>query len=104
MKVELTKDAQKAAAIIYKSYLNKVKDGMSKTEARKFSDNELCGLLKKYQLDDISLIESELITVFSMKTDILDNVTLSTSFIIFMENRFKNGLTEVISFLSQFIP
>lgn len=35
MNIELTRDAQKAAAKLYKEYLNRVKSGQSKHESKK---------------------------------------------------------------------
>lgn len=104
MNIELTKDAQRAAAKIYKSYLEKISNGSSKASAREFSYSEIDSVLSDESPDDVELIKEELINTFSMKTNILDDLTLSSSFISYMENRFKNGIKEVLNFLSQFIP
>ncbi len=104
MDVELTRDAQKVAAKIYKDYLHRIDGGMIKTEAKKFSEEELTALLSNEQSQDFSEELQELIKAFSFCTNIWDDITLSNDFIIYMENRFKNGMKEVLGFLSQFIP
>lgn len=101
MNIELTRDAKKAAAKIYKEYLNRIDNGLTKSEAKIFSDSDMEMLFKNEDFDDI---KSELVSTFSMKTNILEDITLSSSFISFMENRFKNGIKDVVGFLSQFIP
>lgn len=101
MNIELTRDAQKAAAKIYKEYLNRIDSGLTKSDAKIFSDSDMEMLFKNEDFDDI---KSELVSTFSMKTNILEDITLSSSFISFMENRFKNGIKDVVGFLSQFIP
>ncbi len=104
MNIELTRDTQKVAAKIYKEYLTKIKNGKSKNEACKFSESELTKLFTKEEPIDYESELQELIKVFSFSTNIWDDITLSSSFIIYMENRFNNGLKDVLSFLSQFIP
>lgn len=104
MNIELTRDTQKAGAKLYKEYLNRVNNGMSKYEAKEFSDEELAALFADENPMDAQQERRELINAFSMKTNILDDLTLSDSFIVYMENKFKNNIKEVLSFLSQFIP
>ena len=104
MNIELTRDAQKAAAKLYKEYLNRVKSGQSKHESKKFSDEELTSLYADEHPMDFQAELQELIRVFAIQTNIWDDITLSDSFIIHMENKFKDSLKDVLSFLSQFIP
>lgn len=104
MDIELTRDAQKVAAKIYKVYLHRIDGGMIKTDAKKFSEEELTALLSDEQSQDFNEELQELIKAFSFCTNIWDDITLSNTFIIYMENRFKNGMKEVLGFLSQFIP
>ena len=46
----------------------------------------------------------EIKSVYPLKEDIIGNITLSDKMISYMENRFKKGLVDVLSFLAQFIP
>ena len=104
MEIEITRSAQKTAATLYKEYLERVRNGSSKTLAREFSDEELTALFADEHPEDAYQTRNELIQTFSMKTNILGDLFLSDKFIAHMENRYKNGLKEVLSFLSQFIP
>lgn len=44
MNTELTKDAQKLVALLYKSYLERRKSGMSKANAKFFEPSEIYAL------------------------------------------------------------
>lgn len=105
MKVELTRDGERMTAAIYKSYLEKRKAGQSKSEAKCFSSDAL----KRDYFCDESLSDfmdtlREVTKTFSCKEFIDGSFVLSNSLIVYMENRFKNGLADVLSFLAQFIP
>ena len=82
----LTNDADKLACIVYKQYLHMRNDGMSKANAKHFNHDfyENIACLSKWHPDDIDETIDE--------------------FIIYMENRFKNGIMEVTDFISKFIP
>lgn len=103
MNTELTKDAQKLVALLYKSYLERRKSGMSKTNAKFFELNEIYSLTDDSPEDVYETIR-EIKSVYPLKEDIIGNITLSDKMISYMENRFKKGLVDVLSFLAQFIP
>lgn len=103
MDIELTKDAQKLVALLYKEYLNRRKSGISKADAKEFDLSEIYSLTDESPVDVSETIQ-EIKSVYPLKEDIVGNVTLSDSIISHMENRFKNGLVDVLSFLAQFIP
>lgn len=104
MEINLTKDAQKLEALIYKEYLSRRKAGMSKSTAKEFEDdffNEISDLMP---YDDAIESFQELKTAFPIKDYIDGSFDLSNEIIVHMENRFINGAKDVLSFLSQFIP
>lgn len=104
--MELTKDADKLACSMYKSYLEKRKSGTNKTNARHFELDEI----QSYKLCSGWSIHDIKATVAELKCAGLGDMYFSGSFfandqfIIYMENRFKNGLLDVVEFLSKLIP
>lgn len=103
--VELTKDADKLLCCAYKMYLERRKSGSSKDVAKEFekdfylSDKHLCN----WQDDDVLDTIYELYKADLIRVDIAGNFALKPSAIIYMENRFKNGLNEITDFVSKFI-
>lgn len=103
LNTNLTKDAQKLVALLYKSYLERRKSGMAKSRAKFFEPNEIYALVD-YPPEDVDETIREIKSVYPLKEDIIGNITLSDDMISHMENRFKKGLIEVMNFLAQFIP
>lgn len=99
---ELTKDADKVICCIYKEYLEKRKSGISKSEAKKFDGNfyREVKALSKWDSVDVSDTLQELHNKEYIKKNILGNFSLLDSAVVYMENRFKNGLNEVMDFIS----
>ena len=102
--IVLTKDADKLICIIYKVYLQRIKSGNSKSSAVCFASYE-------FQKDFPNLKEDDIVTELSeLKKNNLIELWIDGSFIllangiVYMENRFKNGLAEVTDFISKFIP
>lgn len=102
---ELTKDADKLTCCIYKMYLEKRNSGMSKEAAKSFDENFYKNepKLSKWNKDDILDTLLELHKNGLIKLDIIGNFTLENKLIVYMENRFKNGLFEIVDFVSKFI-
>lgn len=104
--MELTKDADKLVCSMYKSYLEKRKSGMSKINARHFEPHEM----QSYKLCSDRSIQDIKATVAELKRAGLGDMYFNggffanDQFIIYMENRFKNGLMDVVDFISKFIP
>ena len=104
--MELTKDGDKMICCIYKTFLQQRKNGIPKSSARRFpmdyfkSDEKLSSWLDE-DLDDTLL---EIGRAGLVKIYIGGNFDLTDSGIIYMENRFKNGLNEVVDFISKLIP
>ena len=97
MEYRLTKDGKKAIAVFYKAYLNRRASGVSKSDAVMF--NSCDGVVREIH-DSLA----ELKAVGFVKENVLGNVELKDSAIIFMENKTLDSVKEWLSFGSQFIP
>lgn len=104
--MELTKDSDKLACLVYKSYLDKRKNGESKANAKHFNHDFYASIeyLSGWHLDDISETINELKRAGFVKKYIDGGFVLLDEFIIYMEKRFKNGFMEVTDFIAKFIP
>ncbi len=94
MEIELTKNAKKSLAILYKEYCMRLKEGQSKESASSFSP---CPANIEEDIDE--LVENGLI-----ETDIIGNLELTKAAIVFMENKTMKTIKEWLSFGAQFIP
>ena len=104
--IELTKDADKLACSMYKSYLEKRKSGIDKSNARNFELGEIQSykLCASWSVNDIKSTVAE-ISLANLGTMYYSgDLCVNDQFIIYMENRFKNGFLEVADFISKFIP
>ncbi len=104
--MELTKDADKLICSMYKSYLEKRKSGMDKIRARHFEATEINSfkLCSKWSIPDIKATTAE-ISRSGFGDMYYDGGFLANdNFIIYMENRFKNGFMEVTDFIAKLIP
>ena len=108
--MELTKDAEKLICLLYKSYLQKRKSGMSKSQATCFGSShdiheQLCPELIFEDVDDTCRELSRAYLLNCLWADnIAYHVILSDNAIVYMENRFKNGLSEVLEFVDKIKP
>lgn len=114
MSIELTKEADALICSIYKRYKEQRKSGATKSQAKYLgsSDEIHESLSLKWPLEDtidacLELCKSELLDC-SLADDAIASAHLSNQGIIYMENRFKNGLQEVTDYLvkirSIFLP
>lgn len=102
--IVLTKSADKTLCNIYKVYLERLNRSQSKSSATYF---DICNFKTNFpdineddMLDDlIELENNNLVEKF-----IDGSFILNSNGIIYMENRFKNGLTELVDFISKLIP
>lgn len=109
--IVLSKDADYLICLIYKNYLQLRKNGCSKSDAKILGNSQDVNtkIIPKWSFADTDDTCRELI-----KKQLLDNriyvdnycgyMSLSDEGIIYMENRFKNGLIEVTDFIAKFIP
>lgn len=108
MDLKLTKDAKELMVAAYHVYLKRRKEGMSKADAKFIQADEI----QRDYFPNVSRMDymetvSELIRTLGPANcfaDLSGNFTLPDSTIVYMENRFKNGLKDTASFLAQFIP
>lgn len=105
MELVLTKDAQKLVAVAYKEYLEKRKSGVDKTNSKHFSCSEIHEkYFNDFSLRDYKETVAEMCRAFNCSMYMDGGFMLNDFAIVYMENRFKNGIKDVLSFLSQFIP
>lgn len=110
MSVSLTKDSDKLICLMYKQYLNDRKNGISKSIAKSFgsSHNIHEDLLSDWNFEDVDDTCRELSRAGLIQCIWADNIAyevfLSDNGIIYMENRFKNGLSEVADFIDKIKP
>ena len=93
--------------LIYKAYLQKRKNGMSKNDACYFDASEdICTDCPDINQIDIDDALPELHSNGLIKCFVDGGFALNNEAIILMENRFKKGISEVISFIKDlpFIP
>lgn len=102
----LTKDADKLACSMYKSYLENRESGMSKLNSRHFEVDEITAykLCSSWSISDIKSTVAELKSAGLGDMYYSGGFFANEQFIIYMENRFKNGFLDVVDFISKFIP
>lgn len=104
--MQLTRDADKLACSMYKFYLERRKNGIDKNNARHFDFSEIKSIkcCSSWIDSDIKATVAELARA-NLGTMYLDGGFFANdNFIIYMENRFINGLKDVTDFLTKFIP
>lgn len=104
--MQLTNDADKMVCHLYKLYLEKRKQNIDKLDAIHFSFAAISGLpaFSKWSESDIEATIAELKRADLGKMFLDRSFVANDNFIFYMENRFKNGLSEVLDFISKFIP
>lgn len=108
LSTELTKDSYKLLCVLYKDYLEKIKQGHSKSDSSYFGNSD--EISTKYFPDshpeDISnscweLYRSKYLSCLA-GDDIAYEVVITSTGIALMENRFKNNIKEITNFITQF--
>jgi len=107
---QLTRDAEKLLCLLYKVYLQRRKDGLDKLSAKQMgSFSQICASIDSPETPADTLESCRELG----RAGYLQNLwasnriirsQLTDKAIILMENRFKNGLLDVLAFLSQFVP
>ncbi len=99
----MTKDADKLICCIYKNYLERRKSGISKSDSKYFEDNfyKSDKYLSSWSNDDIADTLEELENNGYISMFITGSFTLRDQAVEHMENRFKNGLSEVLDIISK---
>ena len=101
--MNITKDSEKVICCLYKMYLVRRKNGESRDDARLFNEDfyKSDKNLSKWNESDIRSCIEELEDYEYVKTDIIGDIKLTDSTIKEMENRFKNGLSEVVDLITK---
>ena len=99
------KDGDELLSIIYKSFLERRKQGFSKSDAAFFEDSYFSSdtYLSKWNVDDLEDAIRHLHDLGMVKRDINDNFKLTEMGINYMENRFKDRLDKLLDYISKFV-
>lgn len=101
----LSKDSDSLLCSAYKEYMNRRKQGVDKDKAIRFYDREIIAF------DSVNMSNSDIIStcmdlnnsgLFSCKKYVdgsLSEIRLTDQGVIYMENRFPNGIKQVVDFL-----
>lgn len=101
LSMELTKDADKFLCVLYKEYLQRRKNGQSKSSSKEFKSEELEKLFPDECSEDLMEYVAELQQAFNISVDILGGISLSDESLIFMENRFPNGIASILDWMAK---
>lgn len=106
MGLNLTKDADRLLCTIYKEYLLRRKSGISKLDAKNFREFDSWSkeLFPHANYDNLKETVCELTKALHIPMNMECGFWLSDEAIVYMENRFRDGMVGVLSFLSQFLP
>ena len=99
--VLFTKSTDKVLCQLYKEYLSRIKNNISKSNALVFDTTSISQLFGN---QDIDFEISELKKNSLIEAWITGEVLLRSEAIVYMENRFKNGLIEITDFIAKLKP
>ena len=100
MGTALTKDADKLICLIYKEFLDRRKSGTPKRQAKDFAEpDEWPSSFSEFDEYDMADTLSELKKAGFLKLYIHGGFQLEDRGIIYMEQRFPNGLAQVVDWL-----
>lgn len=105
--IRLTKDSDALICAIYKEYLERRKVGIPKYDAKFFDGSSYVHekLMPDWSFDDVDetcreLSRSDLLNCL-VADDVVCAASISDFGIIYMENRFKDGLGSVLGYLER---
>ena len=103
MEINLTKDADKAICLIYKEYLARRESGASKKTAKDFSSRDQWpeSFPKDAGLPDFLESLNELKSKVFVKRCVLGGFQLEDEGIIYMEQRFPGGISQILDWLGK---
>lgn len=108
--IKLTREANALICVLYKEYLQRRKTGMPKADAKLFDGSEYIQtqLMTKWSFADIEETCRELsragVLNCSYGDDVISMAEISDAGIIYMENRFTNGLTSLLDYIEKLLP
>jgi len=103
--IKLTKDSDALICLLYKQYCQCRKDGISKTDAKYFgcSSDIQRNIIPKWIFADVDETCRELGRAGLLECNVSDQMVircwLSDPGIIYMENRFKDGLVSLLEYI-----
>jgi len=107
MEIRLTKDAEYMVCLLYKVYKERRKNGIPKSNAKRIEGSNYIRneLLKDWSIEDIDetlyeLKRANFLTCHSAD-DMVYIAFLNDEAIIYMENRFVDGLTGVLEYMAK---
>jgi len=103
----ITKNANRLLRYVYKRYLVQIKNGKSRIEARTFAPDfyKNDSHLTMWHKSDVDEVLSALeISGYIQPIDLNGYFELLDVAIVEMENRPKNRLNKILSFIAKFIP
>ncbi len=103
LNVKLTKDADKILCEIYAAYIKRRADGTPKRAAKDFADQARwpVNYSLEWRSEDGAEALAELKRAGMIKLYLYSGFCLNDEAIIYMENRFKNGISEVLDWLGK---
>lgn len=107
MDYKLTNDADYLLCVLYKNYKERRKNGENKDDAKIMNSSEhiFMTLLSEWKYEDVDetcreLHRADLLDCF-YADDVVEFSILTDAAIIYMENRFKNGISEILDTISK---
>ena len=103
MAIQLTKDADKLICLIYKEFLIRRENGTPKRQAKDFPESHCLpdSFLSEFSEEDLNDTLLELKNAGLVKVFIYGNFQLEDRGIIYMEQRFPNGVAQVLDWLGK---
>lgn len=107
MEYNLTNDADYLLCVLYKNYKERRKNGENKSDAKFMgsSENIFTKMLSEWTFEDVDETCRELDMADMLQCLYADDVVvlaiLEDAAIIYMENRFKNGLSDLLDNISR---
>ena len=107
--MEISKDADKLICKLYQMYLESRDSGKSKFDSRftGSAENMISSVVSDMNEEDVSDTCIELENLGLLNCQFADNVLvdscLTDSAIFYMENRFKNSLSQLIDYISKIV-
>lgn len=106
MDLNITKDSKKVLSVLYKTYLERIKNGVSKFNAVEFEESSIIQkqLFPDISVQDLDYCLIELYRAGLIRMDITGCSTLLPKSINYFENVNINTIEKVIDYISKLIP
>lgn len=94
--IQLSNDADILICQIYKEYLARIKQGIPRSEAREFDPGWMEDLFPRTPRQEIFDYLEEISDAFGFSIDMTGAFSLNSQVIVYMENRFTNGIKDIV--------